>query len=437
MLALALAFVTALGISWMRLPNIALAHEKLLGKVSRTSEHEPVIVDILRIADHTNQFSTWLGVMSGFGYPVLFLLVVGALARLSAHPRPGFFAIVLSRSLADLLHLGFVALILFLVLAATSLLVLGPFLESYATFSSALSTQLRWLFCEFLTDVAMPMRLPISCRSFYYVYAVGFVLLANWFLLFLVPAVLLHAFGTLRADANDCKHHACACAGSFDSDVVGVLSARFNGSWPLRCELASVLANAPLEESDPRARGTLDFGELRRHMPVRWRSEVQKHQELQKLVMHYEKSIGGFMFLPLEKSPPEAECDQDKEWPFANIPFLDLRGNQLVRVRVRRVVLDLVAEAERDNLDWEQVATTMSCLAIQEVDQCVPANRAPAKNGKSTKGVAVPKPDSAPLAREKSGGAEVASEVAAAPMDSEEAGPKDTDKQSVISDESV
>jgi len=197
-LAITLVLVTILSFSWMTLPNIALANEELLDEVARATENDKLIVNILRVAEHSNSFTNWLNIMSGLAYPVLVLLLVAALARLSVHPRPGFFKIVFWRGLSELLHLGLVALFLFLVLAFTALLVFGPYIESYATFSSSLSSQLRWLFCEFLTNATMPGRLPTSGRIYYYIYAVSFLLLANWLFLFLIPAVLINAFGTLR-----------------------------------------------------------------------------------------------------------------------------------------------------------------------------------------------------------------------------------------------
>jgi len=93
------------------------------------------------------------------------------------------------------------------------------------------------------------------------------------------------------------------------------------------------------------------------------------------LLDKYQDTLGSMRFPPIEKPALEADGLEDDELPFAFIPFLDSRGNQLVRVRIRRVVMEWVNLATLNNVDWEQIATTMSCSVVQEVDRLAASMR--------------------------------------------------------------
>jgi hypothetical protein len=225
-------------------------------------------------------------------------------------------------------------------------------------------------FCEFLTDSTVQSQLPAVNRFFYYVYAVAFLLLANWTLLFMIPAVLLRASGTFHSsgkaslpDSNDVP------SGNMISDLVGAFTAFVNGSWPLRVELASTLTTVLEGKDDEDPRTTVSFKELRELLP----GEAQKHRNLEALISCYDKKLGGNFWQPAGDEPAEAieGGEEDVDSPFAVIPYLSDQANKLVRVRVKRAVMQCMTSADHTNVDWEAVATELSCSVLQEAYEVI------------------------------------------------------------------
>jgi hypothetical protein len=150
-LTITLVYLAFLYLYWLVLPDIATSNKELLNYMFVASDHKKLIQKLLSLAEYSTVYTEFLDGFSLLGYPVMFMLICGALAKWSLlHPRVGFFTTVLSQGLADLSHLVFVAILLFLLLALSIFPVFGPYVKSYATFPSVLSSQLKWLFLRVL-----------------------------------------------------------------------------------------------------------------------------------------------------------------------------------------------------------------------------------------------------------------------------------------------
>eukprot|EP00747_Dinoflagellata_sp_TGD_P167015 gnl/TRDRNA2_/TRDRNA2_190715_c0_seq1.p1 gnl/TRDRNA2_/TRDRNA2_190715_c0~~gnl/TRDRNA2_/TRDRNA2_190715_c0_seq1.p1 ORF type:complete len:965 (+),score=179.44 gnl/TRDRNA2_/TRDRNA2_190715_c0_seq1:58-2952(+) len=384
-------YVVVLLISWAAESWLKKDFDNLLTDfVTLPSMIEADIHEVLRtffaVRMRVDEMAKWVFNNHVVSYIILYMLIVHAVICLTTHPKLKLTIRALQIGLESIAHFLAVFVVMFLLLAFLAHWSFGGYIHEYATFSGAVSLQLRKLFGELLVLDGAEGRLHGSKLFLYWLYTLGFVVLVFWGLAYFFLAIVLDTFRTVvQEQAIAGKSFACNFFWDL-ADAVYTPLLLISRGWPTQERLFRKLKRV--------ASSDVPYGDLQKVMVTP--RNFATVTELERFLALYNWKLGGSLLstpgctagdqgymspkAPDPCAPSRAPPSTPPRLPTADeaavaapvaIPSLTYSTQSLmcerVELMISRSLIQKFAVTNRTPADWEGVASELACVVTKDV----------------------------------------------------------------------